>query len=68
MSDEPKISMGRPPVLLLSHGTTILAGERSQIRDYWKLQGDKALEYGIKGVIIMVGCAHIFSASPEWLH
>ena len=32
----------------------MLAGEQSQIRDYWKLQGDKALAYGIKGVIIMV--------------
>lgn len=32
----------------------MLTGERSHVRDYWKLQGDKALEYGIKGVIIMV--------------
>ncbi len=47
----------QPPVLLLSHGTTMLSGERSQIRDYWKSQGDKALEYGIKGVIIMVSSA-----------
>lgn len=44
----------QPPVLLLSHGTTMLTGERSHIRDYWKFHGDKALEYGIKGVIIMV--------------
>ena len=35
----------------------MLTGERSHIRDYWKSQGDKALECGIKGVIIMVGRA-----------
>ncbi len=36
----------------------MLTGERSHIRDYWKLQGDKALEHGIKDVIIMVGRAN----------
>ena len=48
------MSKGVPPVLLLSHGTTMLTGEVSHVRDYWKLNGDKALQYGIKGVIIMV--------------
>ena len=43
-----------PPVLLLSHGTTMLTGEQSVVRDYWKYHGDKALEYPIKGVIMMV--------------
>ncbi len=47
-------SNGRPPVLLLSHGTTLLTGEQSHIRDYWQQHGEKALTYGIKGVIIMV--------------
>lgn len=32
----------------------MLSGEQSHIRDYWKLQGDKALAFGVKGVIIMV--------------
>lgn len=54
MPGKPTSPVRQPPVLLLSHGTTMLAGERSQIRDYWTLQGNKALEYGIKGVIIMV--------------
>ncbi|KAJ4855564.1 catalytic ligB subunit of aromatic ring-opening dioxygenase domain-containing protein [Trichoderma breve] len=43
----------QPPVLLLSHGTTLLTGEQSHIRDYWLSHGDKAIQYGIKGVIIM---------------
>lgn len=47
-------SNGRPPVLLFSHGTTLLTGEQSHIRDYWQQHGEKALTYGIKGVIIMV--------------
>ncbi|KAJ9615474.1 hypothetical protein H2200_001549 [Cladophialophora chaetospira] len=42
-----------PPVLLLSHGTTLLTGEDSHIRDYWLYHGNKAVEYGIKGIIIM---------------
>ena len=45
---------GVPPVLLLSHGTTLLTGEDSHIRDYWLYHGNKAVEYGIKGIIIMV--------------
>lgn len=44
----------QPPVLLLSHGTTLLTGEQSHSRDYWLSHGDKAIQYGIKGVIIMV--------------
>ena len=54
MVEQSKSNHGLPPVLLLSHGTTLLTGEQSHIRDYWELQGDKALECGIKGVIIMV--------------
>jgi aromatic ring-opening dioxygenase catalytic subunit (LigB family) len=46
-----------PPVLLLSHGTTLLTGEDSHIRDYWLHHGNKAVEYGIKGIIIMVRVA-----------
>lgn len=38
----------------------MLAGEQSQTRDYWKLQGDKALEYGIKGIIIMVCYSQVY--------
>jgi aromatic ring-opening dioxygenase catalytic subunit (LigB family) len=45
---------GLPPVLLLSHGTTMLTGEQSNVRDYWKYHGDKALEHPIKGIIMMV--------------
>ncbi|KAI1617008.1 catalytic LigB subunit of aromatic ring-opening dioxygenase [Exophiala viscosa] len=47
-------SIDLPPVLALSHGTPMLTGEKSHIRDYWRRQGDKALEYGVKGVIIVV--------------
>ena len=32
----------------------MLTGEDSHIREYWRYHGNKALEYGIKGVIIMV--------------
>jgi aromatic ring-opening dioxygenase catalytic subunit (LigB family) len=46
-----------PPVLLLSHGTTLLTGEDSHIREYWLHHGNKAMEYGIKGIIIMVQAA-----------
>jgi hypothetical protein len=45
---------GAPPVLLLSHGTTMLTGEQSLVRDYWNFHGDKALEYPVKGIIMMV--------------
>ena len=48
------ITKGSPPVLLFSHGTTMLTGEDSHIREYWLHHGNKALEYGIKGIIIMV--------------
>ena len=47
-------SSSAPPVLLLSHGTTMLTGEQSDVRDYWKFHGDKALEYPVKGIIMMV--------------
>ena len=43
-----------PPVLLFSHGTTMLTGEDSHIREYWLHHGNEALEYGIKGIVIMV--------------
>lgn len=54
MTEKGTNPRGRPPVLLFSHGTTLLTGAESHIREYWKFQADKALEYGIKGVIIMV--------------
>ncbi|KAH7384680.1 Extradiol ring-cleavage dioxygenase, class III enzyme, subunit B [Pyrenochaeta sp. MPI-SDFR-AT-0127] len=41
------------PVHFLSHGTTMLLGEDSKIRDYWRKIGRDALNHGIKGVIIM---------------
>ena len=44
----------QPPVLLLSHGTTMLTGEQSNVRGYWEYHGEKALRYPVKGVIIMV--------------
>lgn len=43
-----------PPVLLLSHGTTMLAGEQSNVRDYWQYHGRKAVQHPVKGVIMMV--------------
>lgn len=42
------------PVLFLSHGTTMLLGEDSRIRDYWRKLGKDALSHGVKGIIIMV--------------
>ena len=50
---------GQPPVLLLSHGTPMLTGEKSHVRDYWNYHGDRALEYPIKGIIIMVSLIRI---------
>lgn len=32
----------------------MLTGEDSHIREYWLHHGNKALEYGIKGIVIMV--------------
>ena len=64
MPGKPWASLTQPPVLLLSHGTPLLTGEQSHIRDYWKLQGDKALEYGIKGIIIMVRLAKFLQPVP----
>ena len=43
-----------PPVLFLSHGTTMMLGEDSRVRDYWRKLGQDALKAGVKGVIIMV--------------
>ncbi|KAI8671844.1 putative aromatic ring-opening dioxygenase family protein [Fusarium keratoplasticum] len=42
-----------PPVHFLSHGTTMLLGEDSRVRDYWRKIGQDALNHGIKGVILM---------------
>lgn len=55
------------PVLFLSHGTTMLLGEDSKIRDYWTKLGRDALKHGVRGIIIMVGgCAcQPFSARIE---
>ncbi|EOA89724.1 uncharacterized protein SETTUDRAFT_104655, partial [Exserohilum turcica Et28A] len=41
------------PVHFLSHGTTMVLGEDSRIRDYWRKIGRDALRHGVKGVIIM---------------
>ncbi|KAI8938468.1 hypothetical protein NX059_004360 [Plenodomus lindquistii] len=41
------------PVLFLSHGTTMLLGEDSRIRDYWRKLGRDALKHHVKGIIIM---------------
>lgn len=43
-----------PPVLLFSHGTTMLAGEQSHVLDYWQYHGQKAVEYPVRGIIMMV--------------
>jgi hypothetical protein len=50
-----------PPVLFLSHGTTMMLGENSRVRDYWRKLGDDALRHGVKGVVIMVSV----NVSPE---
>ncbi|KAH7110265.1 aromatic ring-opening dioxygenase family protein [Dactylonectria macrodidyma] len=42
-----------PPVHFLSHGTTMLLGEDSRVRDYWRKIGQDALDHGVKGVVIM---------------
>jgi hypothetical protein len=53
VSSKMNPTQGRPPVLLLSHGTTLLTGDENHIREYWVRHGECALRYGIKGVIIM---------------
>jgi hypothetical protein len=50
-----------PPVLLLSHGTTMLAGKQSHVRDYWQYHGQKAVEYPIKGVVMMLSSVKVYS-------
>ncbi len=47
-------SKGYPLVLLFSHGKTLLTGENSHVREFWQYHGSKAIEYGIKGIIIKV--------------
>ncbi|KAF2014101.1 LigB subunit of an aromatic-ring-opening dioxygenase LigAB [Aaosphaeria arxii CBS 175.79] len=41
------------PVHFLSHGTTMLLGEDSRIRDFWTKLGRDALRHDVRGVIIM---------------
>ena len=65
MSKTPMSERSLPPVLLLSHGTPMLAGEQSHIRDYWNHQGDEALRYGIKGVVIMVSEVRVESGTID---
>ena len=51
------------PVHFLSHGTTMILGERCNIADYWEQIGQDATAHSIKGIIIMVAspidvCSH----------
>lgn len=56
---------GQPPVLLLSHGTTLLTGDENHIREYWVQHGNRALKYGIKGVIIMASICRVSRMIPD---
>lgn len=42
------------PVHFFSHGSTAMLGEESASADYWQECGNRALENGVKHVIIMV--------------
>lgn len=53
------------PVHFLSHGTTMLLGEDSKIRDYWRKLGRDALKHGVKGIIIMVRSEMVFNYPPQ---
>ncbi|UPK99353.1 hypothetical protein LCI18_010288 [Fusarium solani-melongenae] len=45
--------MNLAPVHFLSHGTTMVLGERSNIADYWEKIGQEAVNHGVNGIIIM---------------
>jgi aromatic ring-opening dioxygenase catalytic subunit (LigB family) len=42
------------PVLLVSHGTTMMLGEEHNSAKYWEQCGDEALAHGIEHVVVMV--------------
>ncbi len=46
--------MGRTPLVLVSHGSTMMMAEESWVTKDWAATGRLAEKHGIKGVVIMV--------------